>query len=183
MEVDGGGAGQQQEQQEWVVPAQEWVEGFYRQTLFEAMQKQTAVPAAAPAQDGAAAAAAAIKQAMVAAAAAGGAGDAQAKAAAVAAAAAAATAAAKATAADGGSSAAAAGGSSGSVAKESENDGRVSGACKVLVNSLDVWRVVFREPLPFEGFVYALMASRCHSSVACLRHLQLMTMQVRRGGG
>lgn len=69
------------------------------------------------------------------------------------------------------------------MAKESENDGRVAGACSLLSASLDAWRVVFRDPLVFQGFVYALMASRCHSSNMCLKNIQVVIMQVRGGGG
>jgi hypothetical protein len=76
--------------------------------------------------------------------------------------------------------AAAAGGSSSSrsVAQESENDGRVAGACSVLASSLEAWRVVFRDPLAFRAFVAALLASRCHSSNLCLKSIQVIIMQV-----
>jgi hypothetical protein len=177
MEVDGA---PQQQQQQGVVrrPDAAAVEKFYQQALFDAMQSAT--PAAAAAGPGpgtgnaAAAAAAAVKQAMAAVAAAGSTGgsDKQQQAAA-AAAAAAAVAAAKSAAADGSS-----GSTAGSVAKESENDGRVAGACAVLSSSLDATRVMFRDPVVFEGFVYALIASRCHSSNSCLKHLQMVIMQV-----
>jgi hypothetical protein len=173
MEID---SSTQQKQQQWMMPQDDKVAAFYKESLYEAMQTAVAAAPAAPTGTPSAGAAAAIKQAMVAAAAAAaGAGldQQQAKAAAAAAVAAAA---AKAAAAADGSSATAAGG--GSVAKESENDGRVAGACALLASSLDTWRVVFRDPLVFQGFVYALMASRCHSSNACLKNIQGVIMQV-----
>jgi hypothetical protein len=178
MDVDGK---EQQLWEQWVAADGDKVDRFYRETLAEAMQKQTA-PAAAPAAAAAAtgsnaAAAAAAKQALAAAvaAAAAGADPRQAAAAAVAAAGA-----------DGGGGAlpAAAGANtagSSSVAQESENDGRVCGACAVLAPSLESWRVVFRDPVVFQGFVCALMASRCHSSNACLKTIQMVILQVRTG--
>jgi hypothetical protein len=67
-----------------------------------------------------------------------------------------------------------------SVAQESANDGRVAGACTVLTGCLDAWRVIFRDGLVFRGFLYALMASRCHTSNTCLKSIQMLMMQVRR---
>lgn len=173
MDVEGE---EQQLWEQWVAADADTVGRFYRVTLGEAMQKQTA-PAAAAA--GSNAAAAAAKQALAAAvaAAAAGADPRQAAAAAVAAAAA-----------DGAGSsalpaaAAAATTGSSSVAQESENDGRVCGACAVLAPSLESWRVVFRDPVVFQGFVSALMASRCHSSNACLKTIQMVILQVSAGG-
>jgi hypothetical protein len=188
MEVDAAPQQQQQQQQQQQravvsLPDAAAVEKFYQQSLFDAMQSATPAAAAAGPASGtgaaasaAAAAAAAVKQAMATAAAAAGSSGGNQQQAAAAAAAAAAVAAAKAAAADAGGSSTAAG--AGSVAKESENDGRVAGACAVLASSLDATRVVFRDPVVFEGFVYALMASRAHSSNACLKNLQMVIMQV-----
>ncbi|KAF6261252.1 hypothetical protein COO60DRAFT_1625449, partial [Scenedesmus sp. NREL 46B-D3] len=65
----------------------------------------------------------------------------------------------------------------GSVAQESANDGRVAGACTVLTGCLDAWRVIFRDGPAFRGFLYALMASRCHTSNTCLKSIQMLMMQ------
>jgi hypothetical protein len=144
------------------------VNRFYSETLPEAMQKQQAdAAAAAEGAKGATAASAALAAVAAAAAAAAAAqgGDSQAAAAAAGAAAAAAA-------------AAGAGGGSSSIAQESANDGRVAGACAVLAGQLEVWRVVFRDPAVFRAFLAALMASRTHSSVQCLKSVQGIIMQV-----
>lgn len=165
------------------LPQPEVLEQFYSTTLLEAMSNQQADTGAAAAgseqHTGATAAAmAALTAAAKAASAAGATDDSNGEAKAAAATAAASLAAANAAA----TSSAAASGSGGgrSVAEESQNDGRVAGACAVLSGCLDAWRLIFRDPLLFRGFMYALMASRCHSSNTCLKSIQMLVMQVGR---
>lgn len=170
------------------LPNQEVFNQFYEVTLLEAMKNQKADAAAATtaagggaaaAQPPAAAAAAAMLAAAAAKAAAAGSGNGSDAAAAKAAAAAALAAAASGAGATATAAAAAASGRS--VAQESANDGRVAGACAVLIGCLDAWRVIFRDGLVFQGFLYALMASRCHSSNMCLKSIQMLIMQVSIG--
>jgi hypothetical protein len=176
----GGGAAVHSAQ----LPQQEDLEKFYGTVLLDAMQNQQQVDASA-------------STAAAAAAAAGASADPEA-----AAVTAMMMAAKAAKAAAGGSSASAAGNGNGStavaakaaaaayaaatagrssVAQESANDGRVAGACTVLTGCLDAWRVIFRDGLVFRGFLYALMASRCHTSNTCLKSIQMLIMQVRGG--
>jgi hypothetical protein len=156
------------------LPTSDELEHFYGVTLIESMKSEKADAAdaagsstgqASAAAGGAAAAAAALTAAAAAAAKAATSIDSSAAAAAATAAAAA---------------AAAAAAGSRSVAAESVNDGRVAGACAVLAQSLDAWRVIFRDRLVFRAFVAALMASRCHSSNTCLKSIQMLIMQVSR---
>jgi hypothetical protein len=168
----GGGAAVHSAQ----LPQQEELERFYGTVLLDAMQNQQQVDASAPTAAGAsadpdAAAVTAMMMAAKAAKAAAAAGGSSASAAGNGSTAAAAKAAAAAYA------AATAGRSS--VAQESANDGRVAGACTVLTGCLDAWRVIFRDGLVFRGFLYALMASRCHTSNTCLKSIQMLIMQVR----
>jgi hypothetical protein len=158
--------------------SQEVLERFYGTVLLDAMRHQqvdaSAAPPAAAAAAGAsaepeAAAVTAMMMAAKAAKAAGGGAAAAGTGNGSAAAAVKAAAAAYAAAASGRSS----------VAQESVNDGRVAGACTVLTGCLDAWRVIFRDGLVFRGFLYALMASRCHTSNTCLKSIQMLMMQVR----
>jgi hypothetical protein len=166
----GGGSGGKAVQ----LPQAEDLQRFYTVVLQDAMRSQQADTSAAAAAGGGsssedaagAQAVPAAAAAMLAAAAkaAGGNGNGNGSAAAAAKAAAAA--------------ALAAAGAGRSVAQESVNDGRVAGACTVLTGCLDAWRVIFRDRLVFRGFLYALMASRCHSSNTCLKSIQMLIMQV-----
>lgn len=142
---------------------------FYGETLQEVMQRPPVTDGPPPPQqppdarpaavaaDAAAALAAAAERATAAAAAAAAAGA--------------------------GAGAGAPAGSESSAAKESENDGRVLGACALLNTSLDAWRVVLRDPLTYRAFVAALMASRCHSSTRCRKALESVMLNVRRACG
>ncbi|KAF8058035.1 proteasome activator subunit 4 [Scenedesmus sp. PABB004] len=162
------------------LPQHAALEQFYAGTLLDAMRSPAADAAAAPADAGAGASAGAGAGAGAGAAVAAAASTAAAKA--LAAASAGGTPAAKAAAAAALAAAAAGAGAGGggarSVAEESANDGRVVGACALLAGCLDAWRVIFREPLVFRGFLHALLASRRHTSNACLKAIQMLIMQV-----
>jgi hypothetical protein len=179
--VDGSsGAGAQAVQ----LPQQEALERFYSVVLLDAMRNQQADASAAPAAAAAGgsgsedAAASGAQPAPVAAATMLAAAVKAAKATAAPGDGSSSTAAAAKAAAATAAALAAAGAGRSSVAQESVNDGRVAGACTVLTGCLDAWRVIFRDSLVFRGFLYALMASRCHNSNTCLKSIQMLIMQV-----
>lgn len=65
-----------------------------------------------------------------------------------------------------------------SIASESENDAKVSGACTSMVMNIEVWRLIFRQPSWLKCTLQALMASRVHTSSPCMAALSALFVQV-----